>query len=99
MSRTGPKPSASIRYREDGSAYCLMTKLRVRLYKETLPNYAIAVLCGMHPYTLSRYVNGRPIKADHLVSICEVLNCNSDDVIGWEEVDLHTNKGDVEDDV
>ena len=59
-------------------------KLRELLLRhENRPNYIIAAKCGFHPARLSQYALGkRPIPPHHLIRLCEVLNCNPEDIVG-----------------
>lgn len=46
------------------------------------PNYMVAALCGFPPSRLSEYSLGRKqIPPHHLMALCEVLNCNPDDIL------------------
>lgn len=43
----------------------------------------VAALIGLHPVHLSRYINlRRPIHPHHLIKLCEVLDCEPEDLIG-----------------
>lgn len=53
------------------------------------PNYVIAGVLGIAPYTLSQYARGKkPMRADHLVAICRLFQCEPDDVMGWITVEV-----------
>lgn len=74
----------------DGSTTYRITKLRKLLLDQDLRNYQIAALAGIHPYTLSLYVQGkRDPSIDHLRSLCTVLNVTEHDLLGWYEVTLN----------
>lgn len=71
----------------DGSTTHTLTKLRVVLLSLDTPQYTIAGACGIHPSTLSEYVIGKKdIKAEHLISLCEFLQVEPEQILGWIEV-------------
>lgn len=64
-----------------------VTKLRIKVLATTHPQYQIAALAGIHPSTFSRYVKGlQPILDKHLIALCDLFNCEPEDIIGWEDV-------------
>jgi DNA-binding Xre family transcriptional regulator len=79
-------PTTQVIENPDGSKTYTLTKLRVLLLNQSVPNYQIAAAAGIHPSTLSEYVKGKKdIKAGHLVSLCEVLGVEPSEIIGWTE--------------
>jgi transcriptional regulator with XRE-family HTH domain len=71
---------------EDGSLTYRLTKLRKKTLSLDVPQYTIAGLAKIHPYTFSLYVNGKKDISDkHLKALCKVLNCTPDDILGYED--------------
>lgn len=71
---------------EDGSLTYRLTKLRKETLKLDVPNYTIAGLAKIHPYTFSLYVNGKKEMSDkHIKALCKVLGCTPDDILGYED--------------
>jgi hypothetical protein len=65
-----------------------VTKLKIALLNEDVPQYMVAAKCEMHPSILSMYALGqRPIKRVHLHALTRYFNCRQSDLIGWEEID------------
>lgn len=63
-----------------------VTKLRIRILETGGPGYIIAQRAGFQPSRLSEYVLGKKaIPTKHLVRLCQVLQCDPDDIIGWAE--------------
>lgn len=64
-----------------------VTKLRIKVLGTAHPQYQIAALAGIHPSTMSGYVRGdKPILDKHLIALCDLFNCEPEDIIGWEDV-------------
>lgn len=64
-----------------------ITKLRIKVLSVDHPQYQIAALAGIHPSTLSMYVKGdKPILDKHLIALCDLFQCEPEDIIGWEEI-------------
>lgn len=60
-----------------------VTKLRLRVLETGGPAYIVAARAGFSPSRMSEYVLGRrEIPAKHLVPLCEVLQCDPEDVVG-----------------
>lgn len=67
----------------------IVTKLMLKCMSVVQPNYQIAAAAGLHPTTLSQYARGvKPIKADHLVALCRVFECEPEDLLGDIEVEI-----------
>ncbi len=67
----------------------MITKLRYKLLAIEQPDYQIAGAAGMHPTTLSNYAQGKqPISAKHLRSLCTLLKCEPEEIIGTMEVEI-----------
>lgn len=63
-----------------------VTKLRLRILETGGPAYMVAARCGFSPSRMSEYILGhKEIPVKHLVKLCEVLDCDPDDVVGWAE--------------
>lgn len=78
------KPTVMDNY--DGTKTVRMTKLREALLKTGRPNYIIGAQAGVHPYSLSLYVQGKKdMTYTHLRSLAKVLKCKPDDLLGWVE--------------
>lgn len=65
-------------------------KLRtLLLMPHNRPNYIIAAKAGIAPTRLSEYSLGkRYIPPHHVQQLCEVLNCQPDDIVGDMEYDM-----------
>lgn len=69
----------------DGSTSVRVTKLRQRILETGKPQYITAAAAGIHPYSLSLYVQGkRDITVKHLKALMEVLNVPAGDILGWD---------------
>ena len=66
-----------------------ITKLQFKLLSTQQQNYKIAAAASIHPSTLSEYARGlRPISAKHLINLCKLFECEPDDLIGMQEVEI-----------
>jgi hypothetical protein len=66
-----------------------LTKLKAKLLRLPQPQYQIAALAQIHPTTFSGYVNGKPMLAKHLVALCDLFQCEPEEIMGYEgEPDL-----------
>jgi DNA-binding Xre family transcriptional regulator len=76
-----PQPTVN---NPDGTTTVTITKLRVLIAETHKPAYITAAAAGLHPYTLSEYVQGKkPIKTVHLARLVEALNVPPEDIVGW----------------
>jgi transcriptional regulator with XRE-family HTH domain len=74
------------RTKPDGSVVYVLTKLRKLVITMNVPQYQIAALCNIHPYTFSLYCQGKQEISDkHLAKLCEILDLAPDDIVGTEE--------------
>lgn len=65
------------------SGEAVMTRLRLKLLETSEYEYIIAAKAGISPSCLSRYAMGRAqIRPEHLMSLCEVLDCEPEDIRG-----------------
>lgn len=64
-----------------------ITKLRAKIIRLPHPQYQIAALAGIHPSTLSKYVQGEPVLDKHLIALCDLFQCEPEEILGWEEMD------------
>lgn len=63
-----------------------ITKMRMRLLEDGRPQYMIAAHVGVSPSRISEYALGRTkIPTRHIYRLCEVLRCNVDDLLGYED--------------
>lgn len=63
-----------------------VTKLRLRILETGGPAYMVAARAGFSPSRMSEYILGRrKIPFKHLVPLCEVLQCDPDDIVGMVE--------------
>jgi transcriptional regulator with XRE-family HTH domain len=68
-----------------------ITRLMLKLQQTRQPNYIIGAACGIHPTTLSLYARGKqPISAKHLIALCELFQCEADNLIGDVVVEIGT---------
>lgn len=68
----------------DGTSTVRITKLRQLVLETHKPQYKTAAEAGIHPYTLSLYVQGkRDISTLHLAKLSEVLHHPPEDIVGW----------------
>ncbi len=66
-----------------------VTKLMLKLMSVQQPNYQIAAAAHIHPTTLSEYSRGKkPIAAKHLVALCNLFECEPDELIGSVDVEI-----------
>lgn len=66
----------------------MISRLQKRLIADGRQFKDIAVAAGFKQPRLSDYVHGRRVMPmQHLISLCEVLHCNPDDLIGEDEFD------------
>lgn len=64
-----------------------VTRLKMRLWEDHRSQYEIAAEIGIAPSRLSEYASAiRPIPPRRIMRLCEVLNCQPDDLIGWESI-------------
>lgn len=64
-----------------------ITRLKLHLLALGKPNYEVAAAAGIAPSQLSRYSSGRDdIRANHLVALCELLDVEPEELMGWTEV-------------
>lgn len=62
-----------------------ITKLKRRLWEDDRPLYMIAAAARVSPSRLSDYANAvRDIPARRIIDLCAALECNPDDIIGYE---------------
>jgi hypothetical protein len=67
----------------------VVTKLQLKLQAQRQPAYVVGAACGIHPTTLSFYARGiKPITAKHLVALCQLFECESEDILGTIEVEV-----------
>lgn len=60
------------------------------LEPQNRPNYMVAALAGMSPSRLSEYALGRrAIPPHHLIRLCEVLECQPDDILEPLDASIH----------
>jgi transcriptional regulator with XRE-family HTH domain len=65
-----------------------VTKLRLAILAYGGTDKNVAALSGMPPPRISEYSLGkRPITPKHLFSLCQVLGCAPDDLLGVEYLD------------
>lgn len=58
----------------------------MRLLEDGRPQYIIAAQVGVSPARVSQYALGRrPIPTRHIYSFCEVLKCDVDQLLGYED--------------
>lgn len=63
-----------------------VTKIRMRLLEDGRPQYLIGALVGVSPSRISEYALGsRQIPTRHIYRLCEVLQCNVEDLLGYED--------------
>ncbi len=80
-----------VTHHPDGTMSYRITKLRVKLLASDLPDYQIAALAGIHPYTLSLYAQGKKSpKIEHLNSLAFVFSCPTDEILGYEDYVLQS---------
>ena len=66
-----------------------ITKLQFKLLSIQQPNYQIAAAANIHPTTLSLYARGqKAISNKHLISLCKLFECEPDELIGMQEVEI-----------
>lgn len=64
-----------------------ITRLKLHLMSIDKPSYQVAAAANIAPSQLSRYMSGRDdIRASHLVALCELLNVEPEEIMGWTEV-------------
>lgn len=64
-----------------------ITRLKLHLMALDMPSYKLAAAANIAPSQLSRYMSGRDdIRAVHLVALCELLNVDPEELMGWTEV-------------
>jgi DNA-binding Xre family transcriptional regulator len=69
----------------DGSKTVKITKLRRLQIESGMTNTAFAAKCGIHTFAFSKYANGdKDITVKHLRFICQALNLQPEQVLGWE---------------
>lgn len=69
----------------------VVTKLQLKLQQQSQPAYIVGAACKppIHPTTLSFYARGiKPISAKHLVALCELFECEPEDILGTIEVEV-----------
>lgn len=67
----------------------VITKLQLKLQAQNQPAYIVGAACGIHPTTLSFYARGiKPISAKHVVALCELFECEAEDILGTIEVEV-----------
>lgn len=67
----------------------VITKLQLKLQAQSKPAYIVGAACGIHPTTLSFYARGiKAISAKHLVALCELFECEPEDILGTIEVEV-----------
>ena len=55
----------------------------MKVLEAGIPQYVIGSMAGIHHSRMSEYcLMQKPIKDDHLLSLCIVLDCAPDDIIG-----------------
>lgn len=73
-------------WNEDGTVTVKVTKLRLVLDEQDLPDYQIAALAGFAPITMSNYSRGqKQMSTKHLTSLCRVLGVEPTRILGWTE--------------
>ena len=71
-----------------------LTKLRKLVIALNVPQYQIAALCNIHPYTFSLYVQGKQaISPKHLAKMMQVLDVPASAIVGTEEFVIDTEGG------
>lgn len=67
----------------------VITRLQLKLQSQKQPAYIVGAACGIHPTTLSFYARGiKPISAKHVVALCELFECEAEDILGTIEVEV-----------
>ncbi len=65
-----------------------ITKLRLRMMEDPRPQYVIAAAACISPARLSQFAMGvRPIPQYRVYALCEVLECNPEDLLGFADLD------------
>lgn len=60
-----------------------LSKLRVKILESNMPQYMVGAFANIHHSRMSEYcLMQRPIKDDHLLALCEVLDCDPQDILG-----------------
>lgn len=60
-----------------------VSKLRLKILATNTPQYIIGSLAGIHHSRMSEYcLMQRPIPPHHLLALCEVLDCEPDELLG-----------------
>jgi hypothetical protein len=69
----------------------VITKLQLKLQSQNEPAYVVGAACNprIHPTTLSFYARGiKPISAKHVVALCQLFECEPEDILGTIEVEV-----------
>lgn len=85
-------PPSPLTHNDDGTSTVRITKLRQLILETHKPQYQTAAAAGIHPYTLSLYVQGkRDINTQHLAKLSEVLHHPPEQIVGWVSYTLDEN--------